>query len=144
VPDPYEEEGNDRLYWGTVLMGNAGGNEAKHLSGGIRIMEGNKLRIALYLGGDMFARRTLLQLATKLALGLGALFVVGVLLAAIPNHHAPAVTGSSPEQAPRAQGADRSDAQGMKMDEAKSREREDARATRHNPATAPKAGDSTR
>ena len=60
-------------------------------------MEWNKLRIALYLGEAMFARRTLMQLATKLAIGLGALFLVGVLLAAIPNHRAPVVSGASPE-----------------------------------------------
>ena len=40
----------------------------------------------------MFSRRTLLQLTTKLAIALGALFLVGVLLAAIPNHRTPVVT----------------------------------------------------
>lgn len=39
----------------------------------------------------MLARKTFIQLVTKLGIGLGALCVVGVLLAAIPNHHVPAV-----------------------------------------------------
>lgn len=61
-------------------------------------MEENKLRIALHSGESMFARRTLMQLATKLAIGLGALFLVGVLLAAIPNHRAPAVAAFPPSR----------------------------------------------
>jgi hypothetical protein len=48
----------------------------------------------------MLARKTLRQLFTNVAIGIGALFVVGVLLAAIPSHHAPAValTTIEPEQ----------------------------------------------
>jgi hypothetical protein len=38
----------------------------------------------------MLARKMWIQLLTKVGTGLGALCVVGVLLAAIPNHHAPA------------------------------------------------------
>ena len=68
----------------------------------------------------MLARRTLMQLATKLAIGLGALFLVGVLLAAIPNHRAPVVAGVSAEPAQEAQGIDHSSKPGMDVDEAKS------------------------
>ena len=39
----------------------------------------------------MSVRSTFIQFSLKAAIGLGALFVVGVLLAAIPNHHAPAL-----------------------------------------------------
>ena len=45
----------------------------------------------------------LIQLSLKAATGLGAMFLVGVLLAAIPNHHAPTVRIATPEpgQEPR-------------------------------------------
>lgn len=150
--DPYEEEDGDRLYWGTVLMGNADGNETKHLAGGIRIMGENKLRIALDSGESMLARRTLMQVATKLAIGLGALFLVGVLLAAIPNHRAPAVAGASVEPAQEAQGMDHSSKPGMDVDKAKSNEKDAGRDmvhiqdgnSAHEHVTEPKAGDSTR
>ena len=48
----------------------------------------------------MSARKTSIQLITKVGIGLAALCVVGVLLAAIPNHHAPAVAmvGEKAEQ----------------------------------------------
>jgi hypothetical protein len=39
----------------------------------------------------MTGSRTILHLLTKASIGLGALFLVGVLLAAIPNHRVPAV-----------------------------------------------------
>ncbi len=39
----------------------------------------------------MLARKTILQVVTNAAIGVGALCVVGVLLAAIPNHRPPAV-----------------------------------------------------
>ena len=39
----------------------------------------------------MSGGRTVLHLLTKAGIGLGALFVVGVLLAAIPNHRTPVV-----------------------------------------------------
>ena len=96
----------------------------------------------------MFARRTLMQLATKLAIGLGALFLVGVLLAAIPNHRAPVVTGASTQPGQEARGTDSATARGMKMAEAKSNEKGAAQIQHRDPArknvTAPKAGDSTR
>ncbi len=53
----------------------------------------------------MSGGRTILHLLTKAAIGLGALFVVGVLLAAIPNHRAPVVglVASEPvQEAPQA------------------------------------------
>jgi len=40
----------------------------------------------------MSARRTLFHLATKAAMLIGAIFVVTILLAAVPGHHAPAQT----------------------------------------------------
>jgi len=152
VLDPYEEGDGDCLYWGTVLLGNAGGNETKHLAGGIRIMGENKLRIALYLGEAMLARRTLMQLASKLAIGLGALFLVGVLLAAIPNHRAPAVAGVSDEPAQEAQGMDHSSKPGMDVDKANSNEKDAGRDMTHKHhgdsahmhVTAAEAGDSAR
>jgi len=100
----------------------------------------------------MLARRTLLQVATKLAIGLGALFLVGVLLAAIPNHRAPVVTGVSAEPAQEAQGMDHAAMPGINMDEAKSIEKDAVQGMAHRhdgdstqmDKTAPKAGDSAR
>lgn len=129
--DPYEEEEGDCLYGGTVLLGNAGGNETKHLAGGVRIMGENKLRIALSLGDAMLARRTLPQIATKLAIGLGALFLVGVLLAAIPNHRTPVAAGVSAEPAQEAQGMDHSSKPGMDVDKADSNEQDAGRYITH-------------
>ena len=106
-------------------------------------MEWKVSRIARLLGECMFGRRTLLNLVTKLAIGLGALFLVGVLLAAIPNHRPPAVTGPSTGQAPVAQGSDHSPAQFKKMDEAKTQQQDAAQATKHRQATAPRAANST-
>ena len=94
-------------------------------------MEENKLRIALYLGEAMLARRTLVQLATKLAIGLGALFLVGVLLAAIPNHRAPVVAGVSAEPAQEAQGMDHLSKPGMDVDKASSNEKDAGRDMTH-------------
>src|SRR5215470_12244933 len=45
----------------------------------------------------MSVRSTFIQFSLKAAIGLGALFVVGVLLAAIPNHHAPALPLLTPD-----------------------------------------------
>ncbi len=50
----------------------------------------------------MSARSTLIHLAGKAAIGLCALFLVGVLLAAIPNHRTP-VVASGPETAEQSQ-----------------------------------------
>jgi hypothetical protein len=50
----------------------------------------------------MTSSRTILHLLTKASIGLGALFLVGVLLAAIPNHRAPslaAVNGNARQAA---------------------------------------------
>jgi hypothetical protein len=67
----------------------------------------------------MSARRTAIQLATKATIGFAALFLVSVLLAAMPGHHAPAVgssasSGSAPQERAPAQ-PDRSSVPGMKM-----------------------------
>jgi hypothetical protein len=100
----------------------------------------------------MFARRTLMQLATKLAIGLGALFLVGVLLAAIPNHRAPAMAGVSVEPAQEAQGTGNSAMPAMDVDKASSNEKDTGRDMTHKHhgdsahmhVTAAKAGDSAR
>lgn len=100
----------------------------------------------------MFARRTLMQLATKLAIGLGALFLVGVLLAAMPNHRAPVVPGVSAEPVQKAQGMDHASLPSTGTDKAKSNEQDAVRdmtrkhdgdsAPKH--ITPPKAGDPVR
>ncbi len=45
----------------------------------------------------MSSRSMMIHFVTRAGMGLGALFVVGVLLAAIPNHRPPVVTTVSPE-----------------------------------------------
>ncbi len=67
----------------------------------------------------MSSRSTLIHLVTRAGIGLGALFVVGVLLAAIPNHRPPVVvtTAVNAEQEPQepAAGADHTNMPGMNM-----------------------------
>ncbi len=92
----------------------------------------------------MLARRTLMQLATKLAIGLGALFLVGVLLAAIPNHRAPVVPGVSAEPKQETKGRDHSAVPDADTDESKSKGTDAAQHLTHRHATVPKAGDSTK
>lgn len=76
----------------------------------------------------MSARRTLMQFATKAAIGFGALFVVGVLLAAIPNHRMPlvsnmaAIPAASQQESQPAQEQDHANMPGMNMDDSKSNE----------------------
>lgn len=76
----------------------------------------------------MSAGRTFTKFATNAAIGFGALFVVGVLLAAIPNHHAPVASSLSAAEAPPqfvAQGEqeqDHANMPGMSMDDAKATE----------------------
>jgi hypothetical protein len=65
----------------------------------------------------MSSRSTLIHLVTQAGIGLGALFVVGVLLAAIPNHRPPvmnasSVSGEQESQAPAA-GVDHANMPGM-------------------------------
>ncbi len=67
----------------------------------------------------MSSRSTLIHLVTRAGIGLGALFVVGVLLAAIPNHRPPVVVttplnGEQESQAP-ASGTDHANMPGMNM-----------------------------
>ncbi len=47
----------------------------------------------------MSVRRTLLHLAAKIAMVFAAIFVVTVLLVAMPGHHAPATQGPAPQEA---------------------------------------------
>jgi hypothetical protein len=73
----------------------------------------------------MYPRPTLIHLATKAAIGLGALFLVGVLLAAIPNHHvATQQAAGEAVQALQSQTMVHSSMQGMGMDDAKSNEQD--------------------
>jgi hypothetical protein len=67
----------------------------------------------------MSSRSTLIHLVSRAGIGLGALFVVGVLLAAIPNHRPPVVVttplnGEQESQAP-ASGTDHANMPGMNM-----------------------------
>jgi hypothetical protein len=75
----------------------------------------------------MPARSTYIHLATKAGILFGALFLVSVLLAAIPGHRAPATQGqdtqpSSSSPAQESQPMDHSKMSGMDMDDAKASE----------------------
>ena len=79
----------------------------------------------------MSPRSALMQLLTKAAIGFAALFVVGVVLAAIPNHRQPVITPDSAEIVsigqegqPQSQTMDHRDMPGMdmNMDDANSSE----------------------
>lgn len=64
----------------------------------------------------MLARKTILQVVTNAAIGLGALCIVGVLLAAIPNHRTPEVAFVGAEAQQELQNADHSSMPAMTMD----------------------------
>jgi len=74
----------------------------------------------------MTGSRTILHVLTKASIGMGALFLVGVLLAAIPNHRVPVVTTLSEDAQPAQQsqapgtGTDHREMPGMDMEESKS------------------------
>jgi len=73
------------------------------------------------------ARSTFIHLAAKAGILFGALFLVSVLLAAIPGHHAPAAAGqeaqqSSGSQSQDSQPMDHTQMSGMDMDDAKANE----------------------
>src|SRR6266571_2236608 len=74
----------------------------------------------------MPARSQLIQLATKFSILVGALFVVTVLLAAMPGHHTPGVQPQESQQSPTspAPQSQRMDPNmpGMDMDDAKANE----------------------
>jgi hypothetical protein len=75
----------------------------------------------------MSARSTFIHLAAKAGILFGALFLVSVLLAAIPGHRAPTVLvqdsqQSSSSQPPESQPMDHSKMSGMEMDDAKANE----------------------
>src|SRR5256712_12092113 len=75
----------------------------------------------------MSARSTLIHLAAKAGILFGALFLVSVLLAAIPGHRAPAAPvqdaqQSSSSQSQESQAMDHSKMSGMDMDDAKANE----------------------
>ncbi len=75
----------------------------------------------------MPARSTFIHLAAKAGILFGALFLVSVLLAAIPGHRAPAAPGqesqqSSGSQPQESQAMDNSKMSGMDMDDAKANE----------------------
>jgi len=64
----------------------------------------------------MFARKTLRQLFINAAIGVGTLFVVGVLLAAMPGHRAPAVPMTLPQAVQEIPGSSRAGMPGMALD----------------------------
>jgi hypothetical protein len=75
----------------------------------------------------MSARSTFIHFATKAGILFGALFLVSVLLAAIPGHRAPAAPAqeaqqSSASQSQESQQMDHSSMPGMDMDDAKANE----------------------
>jgi hypothetical protein len=75
----------------------------------------------------MSARSTFVHITTRAGIMFGALFLVSVLLAAIPGHRAPAVPAqdaqqSSSSQTKESQGMDHSKMAGMDMDDAKANE----------------------
>ena len=73
----------------------------------------------------MPARSTFIHLAGKAGILFGALFLVSVLLAAIPGHHAPtapAQDSSATSQSQESQSMDHSKMSGMDMDDAKANE----------------------
>ena len=75
----------------------------------------------------MSARSTFLHFATQAGILFGALFLVSVLLAAIPGHHVPAAPvqedqQSSSAQSQESQEMDQSKMSGMDMDDAKANE----------------------
>jgi len=73
----------------------------------------------------MSARSTFIQLATKAGILVGALFLVSVLLAAIPGHRAPAPEPRGAEQSsgsPSQESQDHSKMPGMDMDDAHANE----------------------
>jgi hypothetical protein len=64
----------------------------------------------------MFARKTVRQLLTNAAIGVAALFLVGVLLAAIPGHHPPVIAMTTSDIAQDPQNQDHANMPGMAMD----------------------------
>src|ERR1700751_2911866 len=75
----------------------------------------------------MSARSTLIHFAGKAGILFGTLFLVSVLLAAIPSHRAPAAPAqeaqqSSSSQSQESQSMDHSKMPGMDMDDAKANE----------------------
>ena len=74
----------------------------------------------------MSSRSTMIHSITRAGIGLGTLFVVGVLLAAIPNHRAPVVATFSPEAGQEVQSqagtADHAHKPGMNMPAGQSNE----------------------
>src|SRR5580704_925842 len=75
----------------------------------------------------MSARRTMLHIAAKAGILFGALFLVTVLLAAIPGHRAPGAPSQEPQassgtQTQESQPMDHTSMPGMDMDDAKANE----------------------
>jgi hypothetical protein len=74
----------------------------------------------------MSARSTFIHLAAKAGILFGALFLVSVLLAAIPGHHVPVAPGQEAQQSSlqpqESQPMDHSKMSGMDMDDAKANE----------------------
>ena len=79
-------------------MEEPGAAPAKSCAAALRIMECEVKRI-------MFARGTISQAAAKAGILLGALFIVGVVLAAIPGHQPPAAQSPAPQESASAEPA---------------------------------------
>lgn len=72
----------------------------------------------------MPARRTLLHLAAKAAMLVGAIFVVTILLAAVPAHHPPAQTPAGTQASPAPATPPSSNMPGMDMSDEKATEKD--------------------
>ena len=72
----------------------------------------------------MSARRKLLHLAAKAGMLVGAIFVVTILLAAVPAHHAPAQTPDAQQAPPARPPAASKDMPGMDMSDEKATEKD--------------------
>jgi len=76
----------------------------------------------------MPARRTLVQLATKALMLFSAIFVVTILLAAVPAHHAPVQTPAGQQASPVPPAAAQKDMPGMDMSGDKSDQKSDEKS----------------
>jgi hypothetical protein len=78
----------------------------------------------------MFARRTFRQLITNVAIGVSTLFLVGVLLAAMPAHRAPSIMSPEVPQEQQQQAGDHASMPGMSH--TGSMDADDASVAEHN------------
>lgn len=84
----------------------------------------------------MSARRTLIQFATKALMLVGAIFIVTILLAAVPSHHAPTQTPSGQQASPAQPSTSEKDMPGMDMSDEKASETDAVRDMTSGPTDA--------